>query len=314
MHTLPLPSANGSAVEPLQPGPPLPPMPSSIADQTLSNLRGSGNAISRRASQRYSLYQIEKISDSVPTKREKSSRRVSGMMGVMKDASSSLSGSSSLGDFSAMTKRASPARPSRAERPPIPTGGSPLRGGGFVPPAEDAGVEVAVEQPDATSPGSSGSNGLPTVPARSVVRSRSGLVTPKGSLEPGLTPLGEEDESSSTPGRSLAPSPSFVSVDDGAGPVDAEPPTPEQITAFLLHGRECKKVQIASQPSIPVLRMLFMERFGYATEGGEEWPAIYCQDPNTEWRYEWDETEGLTDGVRLSLNIEREYSRSAMIS
>lgn len=308
MQTLPLPSANGSAVEPLQPGPPLPPIPNSIADQTLSNLRGSGNAISRRASQRYSLYQIEKISDSVPAKREKSSRRVSGMMGVMKDASSSLTTSSSLGDFSSMTKRASPARPSRAERPPVPTGGSPLRGGGFVPPAEDTGLEVAVEQPDAASPSGVGSSGLPTVPARSVVRSRSGLVTPKGSLEPGLAPLGEEDESSPS-GRSLAPSPSFASVDDGAGPVDVEPTTPDQVTVFLLHGRECKKVQIAPQPSIPVLRMLFMERFGYATEGGEEWPAIYCQDPKTEWRYEWDETEDLADGVRLSLNIERASRR-----
>lgn len=226
-------------------------------------------------------------------------------MGVMKDASSSLSGSSSMGDFSAMAKRASPARPSRAERPPVPTGGSPLRGGGFIPPAEDSGVEVAVEKLDATSPCGVGSDGLPIVPARSIIRSRSGPVTPKGSLEPGLASLGEEDESSPPPGRSTAPSPSFVSADDGGGIIDAEPTTPEQITIFLLHGRECKKVQIAPQPSIPALRMLFMERFGYATEGGEEWPAIYCQDPKTDWRYEWDETEDLTAGVRLSLNIER---------
>lgn len=305
MQTLPLPSPSAGQVEPLHPAPALPPVPNSIADQTLSNLRGSGNAISRRASQRYSLYQIEKISDSGPAKREKSSRRVSGMMGVMKDAS--LSSSSSFGDLSAMSKRNSPARPMRADRPPVTAGGSPLRGGGFVPPAEDAGVEVGVQEPDAASP----DDALPSLPSRSIVRSRSGLLTPKGSLEPALSVLGEEDETaSSSAADARGRSPSLATLGEHAA--GAEPRSPDQVIVFLLHGRECKKVQIAPQPSVPVLRMLFMEKFGYATEGGEEWPAIYVQDPKTEWRYEWEETEDLADGVRLSLNIERESCGPAL--
>lgn len=235
------------------------------------------------------------------------------MMGIMKEASTTSSPSAA--DRLMGSSGASPARPVRADRPPVPVGGSPLRGGGFVPPAEDQGVEVGVE--DETS-----GAGLPPPPPPPVMRmsrSQSGIITPKRSLEPALASLGEEDElaSPSIPksksfGRSSSLSQlaerSEEDLDSDATDQATEPAPVDLPTVFLLHGRECKRVQLSNaRPSIPVLRMLFMEKFGFATEGGEEWPTIYVQDPKTEWKYEWEETEDLADGVRLSLNIERAY-------
>ena len=275
--------------EPLNLAPPPPPPAVSVADQTLSALRKSDTNISRRASQRYSTYQIGKIMDvggglgipgttGSPGSKKSLSRRGSDI-GTLSDAGE-INGGPLMGGTS-------PGRPSRAARaPPMPTipagvAGSPLRGGGFVPPSEDQGSESREGDGDVSFSSSASSSTLRPSTSSHILSQQ-------------LTP----------PGQSDLPLPPTSST-TGAHDEQSEPSTPDAISVFLLHGRECKKVLIPAGPTIPSIRLLFMEKFAYSP-GGDEFPSIYVRDPKTEWRYEWEEGEELRDGVQLSLNIERE--------
>lgn len=284
----PSPPRAPAPLVPSQALPPLPPPPPpSVADQTLSALRRGDKSISRRASQRYSTYQIGKImdSDGVSGSGGGSMKRRPSEIGL----ADMLAGGSDSGGSSAGP---SPGRPQRASRampiPPVPAlpaglvGSSPLRGGasgrGFVP-----SVEEIPESPGGQTARADESvplSGSSLVPGGSP--SQGGLLTPPN---PGPVPL-----------PSTQTSPSGVSV---------AATRPETITLFLLHGRECKKVHVPPDPSVPAIRLLFMEKFGFTAEGAE-FPAIYVRDPRTEWRYEWEDGEDLEDGVQLSLNVERE--------
>ncbi|CED83316.1 Bud site selection protein 6, fungi [Phaffia rhodozyma] len=332
----PLPILAPVVIEPLAgPSPSSPPNAVSIADQTLSNLRGSGNGISRRASQRYSSYQINKIMDAGGLGaisngdniggnegtsgggpgRSKSSRRLSGI-----PDESSLEGKSS---------KLSPARSPRSVRigpPPVPAlpegiGATPRRPLNterlFVPPAEDTGVEVRIEaDPDSDSP-------VATINGGSVVRSPSAFLSAQRSKPPSLMSLSEEDQSKEQESLHVASSDRPIGevvkpaggrarelateavnqVEEETEQDSAASDSTRSITVFLVYNRECKKCVVEATPTIPALRLLFMEKFSYTAET-EEFPAIYIQDPKTEWRYEWEEGDKLGDGAMLSLNIE----------
>ncbi|KAL7418149.1 actin interacting protein 3-domain-containing protein [Mrakia frigida] len=296
----PMPSSEGKL--PSEPSPPSPPPPeplnlapsppppvASVADQTLSALRKSDTNISRRASQRYSTYQIGKIMDvggglgipgttGSPGSRKSGSRRGSDI-GTLGEAGE-INGGPLMGGTS-------PGRPSRAARaPPMPTipagvAGSPLRGGGSVPPSEDQGPE--------SREGEGGDVSFSSSASTSTLRPS----TSSHILSQQLTPPGQSD-------LTLPPT---ISTTGPPHDEHSEPSTPDAISVFLLHGRECKKVLIPAGPTIPSIRLLFMEKFAYSP-GGDEFPSIYVRDPKTEWRYEWEEGEELRDGVQLSLNIE----------
>lgn len=228
----------------------------------------------------------------------KSSRRLSGIT------------DGSVGDVKISPSRSRGAGAGR-HPPPVPAlpeGMSALgMGEGFVPPLQDGGIEVRVEAEEeeeeqeevkarSTSP----------VVGRPLVRSSSAFLSPNKSLAPSLSSLSEENDTpSSTPG----PRPPTLTIP--SEPTPAEDRSPESVTVFLLYNRECKKVLAPANPTIPALRMLFMEKFAYNAVESDEFPAIYVQDPRTDWRYEWEEGEGLAEGVRLSLNVERLFMFSS---
>lgn len=262
----PSPSFSGL---PLEPSPARKLDASTVADQTLSTLRKSENNISRRASQRYSTYQIGKIMDN-------------GGLGASTGKKSDRRGSDINGLLGPGDKTSSPSRPARSARavPPVPSlpvgvGASPLRNGGFIPPAQDTGVEASVSVGDPDESFSSWD----------------------------VTSTSTTAKTSSTPPQpSAGPSTSTLSTT-----VEADEPlqSSEFLTLFLLFGRECKKCIVPPNPTVSSLRMLFMEKFEFSP-GAEEFPSIYIRDPKTEWRYEWEEGEEIRDGIQLSLNIERQ--------
>lgn len=292
----PLPSAEYTSptqppAEALNLAPPALVASPSAVDQSLSALRSSERNISRRASQRYSTYQIGKIMD------VGGGLGIPGTTGPKRPGGSRRGSDIGLGDpveisGGPLMGGTSPSRPSRAPRgvPPLPNlpagvTGSPLRGGGFVPPSEDRGSELreADEDEANTSWGATSSSA-----STSTIKPS----TSSHALSQQLTPPAKN---ASLPTHA---------VDGGT---ESEPFTPDAISVFLLHGRECKKVLIPAGPTIPSVRLLFMEKFNYSA-GGDEFPTIYVRDPKTEWRYEWEEGDELRDGVQLSLNIERQSS------
>jgi hypothetical protein len=290
----PSPSFSGLPLDPSQSSrlPDTAPAPS-VADQTLSTLRKSEHNISRRASQRYSTYQIGKIMDNgglgASTGGKKSSDGKRG---------SDLLGGSGVGSDGKMSS--SPSRPARSARavPPVPSlpagvAASPLRNGGFVPPSRDTGVELGSSTSAATASGGDPDESFTswgTGGGSSSSHSTSTLKPP--STPPKISPHHR---------LSTAPNLSTPLEDTAEFP----PTSPESLTLFLLHGRECKRCVVPPNPTVSSLRMLFMEKFGFSP-GTEEFPSIYVRDPKTEWRYEWEEEEELRDGVQLSLNIERQ--------
>jgi hypothetical protein len=74
---------------------------------------------------------------------------------------------------------------------------------------------------------------------------------------------------------------------------------------FLQVGREVKKAKMKPGLTFPSLRMLFVDKFAY-NPGQEDFPAIYIRDLSSGVQYELEDTDEVSDGCLLSLNIERE--------
>ena len=84
------------------------------------------------------------------------------------------------------------------------------------------------------------------------------------------------------------------------------PPTPNQpFTAFLQVGREVKKATIEPGLTMPMLRVLFMDKFSYSP-GMDSFPAIYIRDGSSGIQYELEDMDEIKEKSLLSLNIERE--------
>lgn len=81
-------------------------------------------------------------------------------------------------------------------------------------------------------------------------------------------------------------------------PPDLGPPT-----IFLQLGRDVKKAQLETPPTIASLRVLFMDRFQYSP-GLDDFPAIYIRDPKSGVQYQLEDMSEVKDRVVLSLNID----------
>ena len=82
------------------------------------------------------------------------------------------------------------------------------------------------------------------------------------------------------------------------------PPT-GPFPVFLQVGREVKKVTIEPGLSLSMLRVLFVDKFAYSP-GQDNFPAIYIRDPSSGVQYELEDVDEVKEKVLLSLNIERE--------
>ncbi|KAI8974615.1 actin interacting protein 3-domain-containing protein [Trametes punicea] len=82
----------------------------------------------------------------------------------------------------------------------------------------------------------------------------------------------------------------------------AETPT-KPFPVFLQVGREVKKVVIEPGISLANLRLLFVDKFAYSP-GQDNFPAIYIRDPSSGVQYELEDVDEVKEKVLLSLNIE----------
>ena len=90
--------------------------------------------------------------------------------------------------------------------------------------------------------------------------------------------------------------------------ISSKPPphTPDRpITAFMQVGREVKKATIEPGLTMPMLRVLFMDKFSYSP-GMDSFPAIYIRDGSSGIQYELEDMDEIKEKCLLSLNIERE--------
>ncbi|KEI41688.1 uncharacterized protein L969DRAFT_45603, partial [Mixia osmundae IAM 14324] len=100
-----------------------------------------------------------------------------------------------------------------------------------------------------------------------------------------------------------------------ASPAEPEPPdditqasetvevSAQPKTIYLQLGRDVKKAQLESAPTLASLRVLFIDRFQY-NPGLGDFPSIYLRDPEIGVQYELEDLSDIKDKSVLSLNIE----------
>ncbi|KAA8895184.1 actin interacting protein 3-domain-containing protein [Sphaerosporella brunnea] len=80
----------------------------------------------------------------------------------------------------------------------------------------------------------------------------------------------------------------------------------KEMTLFLQLGRSIKKVTLDSVDdlSLTSLRLLFISKFNYNPPSGDDFPEIYLQDPVSGVRYELEDLRDVKDRAVLCLNVE----------
>lgn len=84
-------------------------------------------------------------------------------------------------------------------------------------------------------------------------------------------------------------------------------PAAKDLTLFLQLGRSIKKVVLSDgvdELSLTSLRLLFISKFNYSPPSGEDFPEIYLQDTVSGVRYELEDLRDVKDRAVLCLNIE----------
>ena len=85
-----------------------------------------------------------------------------------------------------------------------------------------------------------------------------------------------------------------------------QPTSNQPFTVFMQVGREVKKATVEPGLTMPMLRVLFMDKFSYSP-GMDSFPAIYIRDGSSGIQYELEDMDEIKEKCLLSLNIEREF-------
>ncbi|GAA93972.1 hypothetical protein E5Q_00619 [Mixia osmundae IAM 14324] len=253
--------------------PPLPPPETAAQNASLEALKG--NALGRRASKRFSAYTMNRMTGSAQSA-----------------TLPPLTGPNSLATLV-----------SRSPNAPL-VSGAPL-------PAEQ----------------SSPSAGRELASARRKLKQDRPTFSPNRSFTGASATLDDISESPSASPRNSTTSPRGEQVQpESSSPVDAtratqaspaEPEPPDDITQasetvevsaqpktiYLQLGRDVKKAQLESAPTLASLRVLFIDRFQY-NPGLGDFPSIYLRDPEIGVQYELEDLSDIKDKSVLSLNIE----------
>ncbi|KAF4569903.1 Bud site selection protein 6 [Pleurotus pulmonarius] len=251
------------------PPPPPPPIPPSSLlagpeQASLAALKKS-DTLERRASKRFSSYNITRMTGGAGASREKSGRG-----GNNANRRSLLAAGSALtpGELAVLTEVDDDEGEPQREESPVAKSGSLRRDGSTR--ARARARKDHVEARASTPP--------PPLPR-----------TPSKSPEP------------STVATSGTPQVEPV-IENGASD-QSSTSDPTRIPVFLQLGREVKKVVIEPGLSFASLRMLFVDKFSY-NPGLENFPAIYIQDPSSGVQYELEDVDEVKEKCLLSLNIE----------
>ncbi|KAF3936475.1 hypothetical protein ABW19_dt0208248 [Dactylella cylindrospora] len=288
-----------------------PPAPKQDA---LAALAARGDALERRASRRYSAYQIAKMTGTSPGAVPMLPSTPSAVPRVRESRESidAMRNRGGMGMQDGMPKtRASFARrevpPRRQElveapqqhrlsdqpaaSPDTPTTNTPveLAGSPGIPPPSNPSVIIEPETPKLPVPQP------PEPPA------------PKIELSPVDSP---------PPSQLIAeppPPPVVIQVEEPKDTTADRPDssgtnvTNKELTLFLQLGRSVKKTVIQEgieDLSMNTLRLLFISKFSYNPPSGDDFPEIYLQDTISGVRYELEDLHDIKDRSVLCLNIE----------
>jgi len=246
-----------------------PPPPTPPTQDALAALQ-QHTSLERRASRRYSAYQIAKLTG-------KSANDVPVL--PSRDPSAIPRNRESM---DAVQKRASGrARSIRTKKDQ-----SPVRNPRRI--SEEKDTE-AVGSPLAQTPDESVGPTFATKPERPDIQVDTNVSSPVAARP--STPVG----ATSTNGTATVTSP------------EPRSSTPSESTLFLQLGRSIKKVSLSDnldELSLTSLRLLFISKFNYNPPSGDDFPEIYLQDPVSGVRYELEDLRDVKDRSVLCLNVE----------
>lgn len=318
----PAPSAppTGPPPIPLPSAPDQPNSASSDASQAAAQLQSlealkSADALSRRASKRYSAYAMGKMTSSSTSPgggreggRERSGSDLARGVGSGSSAGRELahgSGEERRGAGPARRAKSDLRTSQRGQAPPLPTmptsiswnerqliapileetdsqGNSPFLSpsasfpGGFTSHQPASSPELAASPSPAPSAAPSS---VPTVPPKE--------------QSPVLAPADAGPQHKRTP----------TNASEGDSEVEVFP-----ISVFLKIGREVKKAKLEERPTIGDLRLLFIERFQY-NPGQADFPSINLRDQSFGVEYLLEDINEVKNGSIISLGIDSKQRR-----
>ncbi|KAI6781535.1 Bud site selection protein-like protein [Emericellopsis cladophorae] len=295
-----LPSAGKSEVH-VDSFPPPPPPPPDNQSSALAALQKGGD-LERRASRRYSQYQISKHlggsvngvpilaqNGPVPNRGKKEARE--SLRAVQKRESVRHSRHTSTQSRAAAQDTAPARVPSRVSE-------EAAQGEESTSVSESPEVQTPEDKyaPSATLAGP-----LPDAPEfvsrqDSLPDANATATTPKADEPPKI-----EEKSLPPPPRESKPSESYFQV--------SPPPTPTQdLTLFLQYKSKVKKFVLPEgreELTIGRLQLAFIEKFSWSTQqNGTDLPEIYIQDPVSGVRHELEDLTDVKDRTVLVLNVE----------
>ncbi|CAE6417519.1 unnamed protein product [Rhizoctonia solani] len=256
---------------PMSPSPP-PDTPTSdgpppeLNDKALSALK-SGEALTRRASKRFSTYTYNKMTGtpSAPTTATSSKNRRSMMAG---------SGPLSTGDLNALSEIDEAPSPNKARRSRT------------LDPSRRSGLDASAPPVPPVPP-------VPPLPPST-----------QRALPSTMEETAEEVEADNKPVEKIpdvvpAPTPKAHSPQPPSSPLPSNKPFP----IFLQLESQVRKAEFEPGMTIAALRILFVEKFAY-NPGLDNFPDIYIRDPTSQVMYELEDINEVKEKSLLSLNIE----------
>ncbi|BDD55100.1 hypothetical protein MAP00_000653 [Monascus purpureus] len=303
------PSSNSS------PYPPPPPPPKQ--DDAIGALQRSGE-LERRASRRFSAYQIQKhlgaSSNGVPVLPSQNSP----VPNRGRDARESLNAVRLRGSYAHGRQRPT----NRSHEQNYAKSGLPQIPPSIPDEGEEGHRDLRVEPPTAGPPSDS-----PTAktPEDKVCRPSDwdrgvSINGPQPSLPPGPEEVNEKVEPAkdSMPAADVAPAtpqpthqahPTVISTPPQASPFTSEQPTPgKELTLFLQYRSKIKKYILPegfTGLTLGRLQLAFIEKFAWNTHNnGADLPEIYIQDPISGVRHELEDLSDVKDRSVLVLNVD----------
>ncbi|KAL5615202.1 hypothetical protein BROUX41_005259 [Berkeleyomyces rouxiae] len=258
------------------PPPPPPPKETQTPADALAKLQKEG-VLERRASRRYSQYQISKVLNSqavpmmpqnatnLPARHNKDKQEA--MLAVQTRRDSVINRHSrATSNLSRSATDGSPAPARASER--LPEDSEPV-------------TELPPQLEESNWPKPRMNKEMPPVPEED----------PTSPTRNGRPPKAR------TPEKHIPPS-----------PLPSEPQTPKDLTLFLQYKSKIKKFVLPEgrkELSIGRLQLAFIEKFSWNTHhNGVDLPEIYIQDPVSGVRHELEDLSDITDRTVLVLNIE----------
>lgn len=303
-------TAGASDFAPVYPAPPPPPK----QDDALGALQRSGE-LERRASRRFSAYQIQKHlgtpSNGVPVLPTQNSPVPNRGRDVRESLNAvRLRGSLSHGRQRS-TNRMHESKASHSPAPGIPDAVEEERPDASVaPPAEPTGTSTEAKTP---------TDQVDRAPRTDRLDHPAGAQPPELPLPPQQPSLAEafEPEKDSVPEQETAPETPkgasekqpIVSTPPQASQFSPEQPSPgKELTLFLQYKTKIKKYVLpegSGDLSLGRLQLAFIEKFAWNTHNnGADLPEIYIQDPISGVRHELEDLNDVKDRSVLALNVD----------